>query len=242
MSAPSQFGALPLPVPVAASGETVSDPGLDVLLAFAAAVINARCGAAYADIAPNTTTGTTAVNVTRAHNPGELVVTEKQFPGLWAWRTRGTFETMAEDYDTEISNLTLLWIFPPAQAENQRLRGPIVNGIAKSLAASVMRGRDPAWIKSGDTEPQAAWNGSFLWAWAGWFALEGKPTWKTQDLVVEKGGAGREDRSTYPAVQWELTIRERVHLGLPTDTAQTTVTVEVPDGDAPLVTFTLPKP
>lgn len=238
MSAPTQFGAMPLPVPVAGATETVADPGLDVLLAFARAVIVARCGNAYADIAPGTGS---VVKLTRAHNPGEIVVTEKQFPGLWGWRTGGTFETIADDFDTEVSRITLLWVFAPAQAENQRVRGPIVNGIAKSLSASVMRGRDPAWVLAGDTEPQAVRNGSFLWSHAGWFALDGRPTWKVQDLIVDKGEPGRETRATYPAVQWELTVRELVHLGTPTDPNQITTTLGVPGTDTPTA-FSLPIP
>lgn len=238
MSAPTQFGAVPLPVPVPGAAETVADPGLDVLLAFAQAVIVARCGDAYADIAPGTGS---VVKLTRTHNPGEIVVTERQFPGLWGWRTGGTFETIADDFDTEVSRITLLWVFAPAQAENQRVRGPIVNGIAKSLAASVLRGRDPAWVLAGDAEPQAAHNGSFLWSHAGWFALDGKPMWKIQDLLVDKGEPGRETRATYPAVQWELTVRELVHLGHPDDALKQQVTLTVPGSDTTVAVLSLPK-
>jgi len=232
MAAPTQFGALPLPAPAPAADEAGGDPSLDTLLAFASAVIVARCGTLWSSIAP---ASTSVVQLTRAHNPGELVVTEKQFPGLWAWRTRGDFERIADDFDTEVAALSLLWIFPPAQQANQRVRTPAVNAVGKALNAAINRGRDPAWVKAGDTEPQAARNGSFLWKQAGWFALE-KVGWKLQDLVIDKGG----ESATYPGVQWEITVRERVFLGHPPDPNALTTTIEIPDGDAPLVTFALP--
>lgn len=232
-SAPTQFGALPFPVPNPDVGEAASDPGLDVLLSFAQAVIVARCGETWRRIGGDTGE---VVKITRAHNPAERVVIERQFPALFGWRTRGVFETIADDFDTELSTLTLLWVFPPAQSENQRIRGPIVNGVAKALGAGLMRGRDPAWVVPGDTEAQAARNGSFLWSWAGWFAVETRPTSKAQELVVEKAD---NTRAIYPAWQWEITVRERVHLGLPADPALATNTI-APAGESPLVTFQLP--
>ena len=237
-AAPTQFGALPLPVPAAGATDTVSDPGLDVLIAFASAVIIARCATAWADIAPNTGA---VVKLTRTHDPAERIFSEKQLPALWGWRTQGEAETIADDFDTSVDKLTLLWVFPPALAANQRLRGPIVNGIAKALIASIKRGRDPAWVKAGDTEPQAAANGSFLWSQAGWFALEGRPSWRLQELVVEKG----EQKASYPAVQFDLQVRELVHLGLPADPSKTTTTIQIPlpdeeGGDHTLIVFEEP--
>ena len=44
MAAPTQFGALPLPALAPGVDESGGDPGLDILLAFARAVIVARCG------------------------------------------------------------------------------------------------------------------------------------------------------------------------------------------------------
>lgn len=232
-TAPTQFGAMPFPVAVPGTGEAASDPGLDVLLAFAQAVIVDRVGDAWSVIGGDTGE---VVKLTRAHNPAERVVIEKQFPALFGWRTRGVFETIADDFDTELSTFTLLWVFPPAQSENQRIRGPLVNGVNKALGAGLMRGRDPAWIVPGDPETQAARNGSFLWSWAGWFALETRPTGKAQELIIEKDSGAR---VTYPAWQWEITVRERVHLGLPADPALATNTI-APAGESPLVTFQLP--
>lgn len=232
MAAPTQFGALTLPAPAPDVDEAGGDPSLDTLLAFARAVIVARCGTLWSSIAP---ASTSVVQVTRAHDPGELVVTEKQFPGLWAWRTRGDFERIADDFDTEAAALSLLWIFPPAQQNNQRVRTPTVNAVGKALCAALARGRDPAWVATADPEAQAARNGSFLWKQAGWFAFE-KVSWKLQDLVIDKGG----EQATYPGVQWEIAVRELVHLGHPPDPNALTTTLEIPDGDAPLVTFALP--
>lgn len=233
-TAPSQFGALPLPAPAPAQGETAGDPGLDVLLAFARAVINTSAGAVYATVASGLGD---PVKTIRPHNPEQVVFNERDLSALFGWRTGGEIETLADDYDVETSRLTLLWVLVPSQQEHLALRGPIINAVAKSLDAALRRGRHPAWTQTGDTDTQAAARGSFLWSWAGWFAFD-KASWKLQDLIVSKHGVD----ARYPAVQWDLTVRELVTLGRSTDPNKLTATLEIPDGDAPLVTFALPLP
>lgn len=233
MTAATQFGALPLPVPNPTSTTTVADPGLDVLLAFAKAILNATATTAYQMVAPGVGV---PVKTTRAHDPGQVVFNEKELAALFAWRLRGEVETLADDYDIETATLTLLWVFPTAQAEHQARRAPILNGLTKGLDAALKRGRHPAWVQTGDTDTQAATRGSFLWRWAGWFAFD-RVTWKLQEVVVGKNGVD----ATYPAIQWDLVVRERVHLGMPTAPNKITATVGVPDTDAPTV-FSLPIP
>lgn len=232
-TAASQFGALPLPVPAPADGATVADPGLDVLLAFARAVLIASANAAHQTVDPGTDA---VVKTIRAHNPGQVVFNERELPALFGWRLSGESETLAEDYEIETSKITLLWIFPPAQQEHLARRGPLVNGLAKALDAALRRGRHPAWIQSGDTDTQAASHGSFLWEWAGWFAFD-KVTWKLQELIASKASVD----ATYPGVQFELTVRERVFLGQSTDPLKGSISIHLPDEeDNPLVTLEFP--
>lgn len=231
-SAASQFGALPLPIPAPGTGETVADPGLDVLLAFAKAVLIASANTAHQTVDPGTED---VVKTTRAHNPGQVVFSEKELPALFGWRISGESTTEADDYEIETSKITLLWILPPAQQEHLAARGPIVHGLAKALTAALKRSRHPAWIKGGDTDPQAATRGSFLWEWAGWWAFD-KVTWKLQELIATKGGTD----ATYPGVQFDLTVRERVFLGQSTDPLKAALTVHLPDEeDNPLVSLEL---
>lgn len=232
MPAPTQFGALPQPAPVATlESPTSGDPGLDVLLAFARAVIVASASAVYADIAPGTGQ---VVQQVRAHNPGQVVINEKDFPALYGWRVRGEIETIADDYDIETCVLSLLWVFPTAQAEHQAKRSPLVNALAKPVLAGLRRGRHPAWVADGDPEAQASVNGSFLWSWAGWWAFK-RASWKLQEVVVQKLGV----ETTYPALQWEITVEERVELGHPTDPAKSLNTHNA-GGDGPSTIFRMP--
>lgn len=236
MATPTQFGALPMPVPLLGQGETLaSDPGLDMLLSFAQAVLQARCGTVYEALVPRHQSHG-VVTAVHGHNPSEMVISEKDFPGLWAWRTGGVFECLADDFDTEVSTLELLWIFPVAKQETQKQRSPLVNGLAKALGSALLRGRDPSWHVPMDTDPRATDHGSFLHEHAGWFALEGKPLWKLQDVIVEKGDASK---ATYAAVQWTLTVRERVQLGaLPYPLLSTTLVGQ--PNETPLVSLRLP--
>lgn len=233
-TAASQFGALPLPAPPPLQGETAGDPGLDVLLAFARAVIVASCGDVWATLAPG---ADSVVRVTKAHSPAEHTFVTSWCPALFGWRAGGEIETIADDYDVETSRITLLWVFLPTTNEKQGSRAPIANAIGKALDAALRRGRHPAWTQAGDTDTQAAARGSFLWSWAGWFAFD-KAGWKPQELQVES----ESKQVRFPAVQWDLTVRELVTLGRSTDPNKLTATLEIPDGDAPLVTFALPLP
>lgn len=232
MFAPTQFGALPLPAPAATSeSPTSGDPGLDVLLAFAKAVIVDSASTVYTDIAPGTGA---VVQQTRAHNPGQVEINEKDFPALYGWRVRGDTETLADDYEIETCALSLLWVFPTAKAEHQAKRNPLVNAVAKPLLAGLKRGRHPAWVVDNDPDALAASQGSFLWSWAGWWAFQ-KASWKLQEVVVQKIGVD----ATYPALQWEITVQERVSIGLPTDPAKSLNTLDA-GGDGAAVIFRMP--
>lgn len=231
MFAPTQFGALSLPAPAPAANESAGDPGLDVLLAFAKDVIVQQCGDVWASLAPG---ATSVVNVTKGHNPGDTVFVTSWAPGLFAWRTGGDIETIADDYDIETARLSLLWVFLPTTNEKQRLRSPVVNAIAKSLNAALKRGRHPAWVKSSDPDTLAASQGSFLWSWAGWWAFQ-KASWKLQEVVLE----GDTKAVNYPALQWEITVQERVFPGLPTDPAKSLNTLDA-GGDGAAVIFRMP--
>lgn len=227
-----QFGALELPAPLSnGDSTTAGDPCLDVLLAFASAVLRYGAGDVHGTVSPGTGD---VVKVTRAHNPGHVVLNEKDFPALYAWRLRGDVETIADDYDIETSVLSLLWVFPLAQADWQARRNPMVNALSKALTAALRRGRHPSWVMSGDTEAQAARNGSFLWSWAGLWSVR-RLSWKVQDLVAQKAGV----ETTYPALQWEITVEERAHLGVPDAPARALNTI-APAGESPQVTFQLP--
>jgi hypothetical protein len=205
-----------------------------VLLAFAKAVINGELIAAHQGVAPGPGA---PVGVARAHNPGLVVFSENELPALFGWRVNGEAETDAEDYEMQVSTISLLWIMAPAQQEHLATRAPIVNGVVKALTAALKRGRHPSWVVAGDEDRRALHEGSFLHEWAGWFDLARKIPWKLQELVVSKLG----DQASYPAVQIDLTVRERVFLGQSTNPNQARVGLHLP-GEPPLVELELPSP
>jgi hypothetical protein len=222
MPSSPRFGALPLPAPAPGAGETAGDPGLDVVLSFCMAVLLADVNAAYKAVAPET--GNVVKNVF-SHNPADGVFEQKQLPALYAWRTTGDSERLADDIELDSSVISMLWVFVPAKQDNQRVRSPLINAVAKALKAALLTGRHPAWQQTGDPEPQAAWNGSFLWEWAGWWSLD-KVSTKPASLDVDFDG----EKARFPALQIDLTVHERAVRGLPSAPAKVQGAVSVPDG------------
>lgn len=80
------YGATTLPVTapslVEAYTEPVGDPGLGVVLAFAAAVLEYEVGAAWEEVAP----GEPLIRHTRPHDPREEDFATSALPALFAYR------------------------------------------------------------------------------------------------------------------------------------------------------------
>jgi len=146
------FGLLGLPASNA--DVPVGDPALAKIGAFIQAVANAQLTTAWLALRPRLVPQEQpAIRTVFTHDPDELCFNEKFLPALFVYRDSGTPEQTAEDWFTETTLVRALWVFPPEPQEKQRLRTPFVNAIAKAIADALRRGRHPAWVDSGDTEP-----------------------------------------------------------------------------------------
>ncbi len=154
------FGLLALPAPAAAAGAAVTDPLLDVLLAYAKAVLNEDLGTAWAAIAP---ADPLPVAYVFNHNPDLESFNSNETPALYMWRGPDNgANRYAQDVIADDSGFHALWVPPPMGQEDRRVREAIRNGIKKSLRAAFANGRHPAWIVPGDTYYEPAEYGSVL--------------------------------------------------------------------------------
>lgn len=204
-----QAGALVFPVPVPGKDEPVGDPLLRLTLDYLQAVVNAKCAAAWARVAP---TYPRPVNETIPHDPTRIDFAEKQLPALYGWRAGGTaqVEWMAEDIGEARENLMLLWVAPPAQQAQQKFRDPFVNALAKAIGSALLVGRDPAWKLAGDTDPDAGTHGS-LWVKHAFGDAGGAihlSRWRHTDFVVDMAPGA--PRRAYQAVEFTIAVTEYV--------------------------------
>lgn len=199
------YGPLALPVPAAAAGAAVADPLLDTLLAFFRAVLIRQAGAAWLAAAPATSS---VVKIARAHNPSENSFVDDKTPGLFLWRSKvDPAVDIAADWRVRPSTLTLQWIFwPTAKQELKRQWDPFLNAMS-CLDAAVELGRDPGWVVTGDTDPEAATSGSLLWKYAQVFSLK---MGGVQRRAVVITMADNSTRMTYDALEMSIDVRERL--------------------------------
>lgn len=192
------YGGLPIPAPAPTNPPTPSaagDPLLGWTADFVKAVLNANAPLAWNAVAPNTP----VVKTVFLHDPRPEVFNERDLPALFVYRDEGhvadELEWTADDYRFERGQIVLLWIPPTATQDKRAIRAPIVNAIGKVLDLAIERGRDPAWIVTGDTDPQAASKGSVLATWAGWASF-GVKAIRRATITIPKGV----DKATYEAV------------------------------------------
>ena len=168
------YGATTLPVTapslVEAYTEPVGDPGLGVVLAFAAAVLEYEVGAAWEEVAP----GEPLIRHARPHDPREEDFETTALPTLFAYRGDGKLSRWSDGYWVEERPITLLWAYPPAQAAKMpgRRGVPVAIGRALHKALGPLNGRHPAWVVTGDTDTDAAAYGSDVLAHGGFQRLE----------------------------------------------------------------------
>lgn len=176
------FGSLLLPAPIPASGKAVTDPLLDVVLAFAAGCLTDQLTTAWQARCP----GQPIVRSTFALNPNEHGISSNAFPALYGWRSKfGPTKRAASDWYLRDSTISLMWVPEPTATDRQAAREPIINGIDAAISDALESvGRTPGWVVSGDTDPRAEDEGSSLWKYTRLHRIELASTqWGT--LTVE---------------------------------------------------------
>jgi len=139
-----RYGAVTLPAPL--GEDPAGDPGLGVLGSFLQSVINARLGAAWAEVMP----GKFPVETVIADDPEERNFNEKNLPALYLTRTKGKFEQLADDIRVAEDTIRILWILPPAPQAKARLRNKMMTAAARAADACLRRGRYAGWVHAAD--------------------------------------------------------------------------------------------
>jgi hypothetical protein len=198
-------GALALPVPVAAEGETAGDPLIDTLLSFFKAVLPAQAGQAWAEIAP----GRPIVGATYPWDPMTSFL-DTALPALHLWRSEVQKPVLlGQGLRVRPSTLMLNWVFPNDAQHKQRIRDPFLNVIAAVVNDVVEQyGRHPSWVVTGDTDPVAADRGSLLWSYAKVFRFEaGRARHTRLDIPLYDVGARPK---SYQRIELEISVQEEL--------------------------------
>lgn len=190
-----------------------TDPTLGVLLAFLVAWLNKDQNAQAAWNTVGIDPAHPPVQVVRFADPRDVTTTFEpdRLPALYAWRDPGTFEQLADDWETELSTVKILWILPIVMPEDQQLRRPFFNGLAKTVYLALSRGRTPSWVVIGDTDTlaptQGSWVGTFLQTVnePGYYLQGWRPT-----TVTIKPIDGSTEPGIWPAVEFTLQLREKL--------------------------------
>lgn len=235
-----RFGALEFPVPAAGEEESLSDPCLDTVLRCLVAVMNeGPLAQAWAIAAPKTPK---PVNQAYAGDPALTNFGAADLPALFLWRSsRGAASFLADDYMMSSDSLSLIWCFPKATRELKGRLDNVVNALTKLIAVTIYEGRHPAWIDTGDTEPEAQYLGSYLWQRAGvWTMSPGK--WSAEPVSIEMDDGSRAP-APYQAIRIPIEIEER-YVAPTVDMLAGQATLQIPDDPDPFVTneVALPMP
>ena len=178
------YGSLPLPATAPATGAALTDPLLDTLLGFIAGAMQDQLGTAWAARSG----GAPIVREKFNYNPYEHGIDGKAFPALYAWRSRvDPLRRAASDWYLRDSQLSFLWVPEQAPSEKSKLREGILHGIDAAVSdAFEFKARTPSYVRAGDSDPQAATLGSYLWTFAKVFSLKMGTTLWAQLTVATK--------------------------------------------------------
>lgn len=143
------------------------------------------------------------------YNPDHYGLQSESLPALFGWRDGGKFEWIAEDWETEVVTIKLLWVLPLVLDEDQQRRDPFGDAFIKAVYTAFSRGRTPSWVVSGDEDPLAATHGSFLGTYL--HACTAYPeciSWKPRMLATET--VDGKPAGHFAAFELTLQLREKL--------------------------------
>jgi hypothetical protein len=201
------FGLTQLPVQSpAASTDVVSDMLLQRLGAFLQAAFNRMGSTAWAVRCP----GRTVVDHVFYHDP-KVLFEENRLPALYLWSGDSAREQAADDVLKDTRTIHIYWVTEPGQEEHIIGRAPFQNAVNKMLITALHRERDPAWVVSGDTDPLAATQGSFLPTWLGYNSITRGASKELELILGDKDGDGRS--KIYYGIATSVVVEELVTWG-----------------------------
>lgn len=220
------YGATTLPVTapslVEEYTEPVGDPGIVTVLSFAAAVLEYEAGHAWEEVAPSEP----LIRRARPHDPREEDFSASALPALFAYRGDGKPSRWSDGYWVEERPITLLWVYPPAQADKMPGRRGVAVAIGRALhkALGPLNGRHPAWVVTDDPDEDAAVYGSCVLTHGGFQRLEVASVRAAEITIGQARYDGvtveLEAREVYQRIE---TLSGSTRIIVRRDTAETTV-------------------
>lgn len=206
----SMLGGLAVPLlPPATASDSSRDLALEVLAGYVSAVLNTYAADAWRAVAA----GEPVVRRVFTHDPQDYEFSEGDLPALYLFRTGSTkpIEDMAEDYRVHYDNLRLFWVMPGTGQAQQRKRVPIISALGKLIDVAIDRGRDPVYVRSDDTDPTAARQGTVLFRAAGAMYIR-VVQWTKTNLAIQMS-PGQGEHRVYQALDLKIELQEDIVQG-----------------------------
>lgn len=175
-----------------------TDPGLKALCDFCAAIIRAEIASAFSTDFPVEAVCRKAY----PHDPTESYLETNYLPALFLWRSSSMPRHYEDGLDGAATQFTGMWVFAPGSEDEISRMLPVLQGISAALgkAITLNGGRHQGWVVSGDADPFAATYGSSILDHAGFWTLNVGQPFRFAQVQL--------DRTTFPAIQFELEARE----------------------------------
>lgn len=200
------YGNLEIPIPRPRKDTAAGDPGLDVILSFFTAILNAHGGAAWDEIGDENGPG--MVRNAFTHDPQRVGINREDLPAIYLWREKILPSSrIGSDYYVRPSKLTLLWVPPQAADQETRARRePFFNTVAAIIDSVIdPAARDVSWTVPGDPDPSARELGSLLWNHLIAWSLDVEGSERTRLLFPVDGAPP----IIFDAVKVDFTLNER---------------------------------
>ena len=225
------YGPIPIPLPPPTDGVASTDPSLQYTLDYLKAFLNTDQNATAAWQVTGMFPGKPPVVGTHVFDPEEVEFKTTDLPALFAWRSDGVFEQLADDYRIDTDIVHLVWVYP---LSTQQMMGAglhaFANGLVKAIDTAIDRGRTPGWIYPKDPDPMAPVYGSLLGSWQDDWQFWVN-SWKRR-LVTLRARDGSVT-NTYPAIELTCKLSENHIYDITRDPPY-----DVPDDKGPLITIT----
>lgn len=203
------YGSTNLPVAAPGTNDAISDPALGTILSWAQAVLEYECETSWLTIAP----GEPLVRKVRPWKPERADFgADTELPALFCYSDDEKPQRYTDELFGRDRAIILLWIFPPGTQYALAQRSGILSGLEAALhkAIEMALGRHPAWVDSGDTDPDAATYGSSILDRAGLVHLRFTDARHAEIQIDMKAGATK-----FPAAMFEFSAREYFEQGTP---------------------------
>jgi hypothetical protein len=206
------YGAVLLPVEAPASpSHALSDTSIDTLLRWAKNIIEAKCGTAWAYVAP----GEPIVRRVVSHRPERADFgADSGLPALFCYSDEGAPKRFADALFGRERNIVLLLVLPPCTQFDLARRSGVLSGLTAALHGALEgepEWRDPAWVDYDDTDVAAPRWGSNILDRCGFDQMRMTVARQAEIPIDLQHG-----RAEYQAAYFEFAVVEYFRPGTPT--------------------------